>query len=114
MARLPARWPNNEHDARTILDRWIPVFLYAIDNRCSIHLGEFGAFEQTSESVYDNPCAATLMHDYLGIFDDFGWHWHYYSNRGTVRVRQDGSLQESYVQRACRDYFARGTMNLNR
>ena len=54
------------------------------------------------------------MMDYLRIFDQFGWHWHYYANRGTVRVRRDGSLQESYVQEAHRQYFAAGTFNVNR
>lgn len=112
--RLPPRWPNDEHDVRDIVERWIPAFRFSIDNRCPIHLGEFGGFEQTKQSVYDNPCALTLMTDYLRVFDQFGWHWHYYANRGVVRVRQDGSLQESYVQEACRRYFARGTFNVHR
>jgi len=54
------------------------------------------------------------MSDYLRIFDQFGWHWHYYSNRGIVYVRADGSLRESYVQDACRRYFATGRFNANR
>jgi hypothetical protein len=112
--RLPPRWPNEEHDIRSIVTRWIPAFRFAIHHRCPIHLGEFGGFEQTKQSVYDNPCAITLMMDYLRIFDQFGWHWHYYANRGVVRMRRDGSLQESYVQEACRRYFARGTFNAHR
>ncbi len=112
--RLPLRWPNDEHDVRDILKRWIPAFRFAIDHRCAIHLGEFGGFEQTKQSVYDNACAVTLMTDYLRIFDQFGWHWHYYANRGVVRVRRDGSLQESHVQEACRRYFGRGTFNVHR
>lgn len=112
--RLPPRWPNDEQDIRSILSRWIPAFRYGIDSRRPIHLGEFGGFEQTDQSVYDNPCTLTLMMDYLRIFDQFGWHWHYYANRGTVRVRRDGSLQESYVQEAHRQYFAGGTFNSNR
>lgn len=112
--RLPPRWPNDEHDVRDILARWLPAFRFSIDHRAPIHLGEFGAFEQTGQSVFDNPCALTLMADYLRIFDQFGWHWHYYSDRGTLRVRADGSLQESYVQQACRRFFARGTFNANR
>jgi hypothetical protein len=55
-----------------------------------------------------------MMMDYLRIFDQFGWHWHYYSNRGTTRVRKDGSLQESYIQKATRRYFAGGTFNVHR
>ncbi|MGQ9610922.1 MAG: cellulase family glycosylhydrolase [bacterium] len=112
--RLPERWPNKEQDIRDILNRWIPAFKFSIDNRCPIHLGEFGGFEQTDQSVFDNPCALTMMMDYLNIFDQFGWHWHYYSNRGTVQVRKDGSLQDSYVQEAHRRYFARGTFNINK
>jgi hypothetical protein len=109
--RLEPRWPNRERDARTILARWIPVLRYSIAQHSPIHLGEFGAFEQTEESVFDNRCAETMMLDYLKILDQFGWHWHYYSNRGICRVRSDGSLEESYVQAACRRYFARGTFN---
>jgi hypothetical protein len=99
---------------RDLLTRWIPAFRYSIDHRCPIHLGEFGGFEQTKESVYENPCALTMMLDYLRVFDQFGWHFHYYANRGVVRVREDDSLQESYVQEACRRYFGRGTFNLQR
>ena len=112
--RLPPRWPNDRHDVRDILERWIPAFRFAIQHRVPIHLGEFGGFEQTKENVFENACALTLMMDYLSVFDRFGWHWHYYANRGVTRVRRDGSLQESYVQAAYRRYFARGTFNLNR
>ncbi len=111
--RLEARWPNEKNDARAILTRWIPAFRYSIEQRVPLHLGEFGGFEQTRQSVFTNPCALTLMLDYLNIFDQFGWHWHYYANRGLCRIRQDGSLGESYVQEACRRYFARGTFNAN-
>jgi hypothetical protein len=112
--RLPPRWPHEKNDVRDLLTRWIPAFRYSIDHRCPIHLGEFGGFEQTKESVYENPCALTMMLDYLRVFDQFGWHFHYYANRGVVRVREDDSLQESYVQEACRRYFGRGTFNLQR
>ncbi|MBD3181714.1 cellulase family glycosylhydrolase [Candidatus Poribacteria bacterium] len=111
--RLPPRWPNQDHDITDILKRWIPAFKFAIDSRRPMHLGEFGGFEQTEESVYDNACALTLMMDYLKIFDQFGWHWHYYANRGTVRVLKDGSLQDSYVQEAHRRYFSKGTFNFS-
>lgn len=111
--RLPPRWPNEEHDIRDILKRWIPAFRFSIDHRCPIHLGEFGGFEQTEQNVYQNKCTITLIMDYFKIFDQFGWHWHYYSNRGTVRVREDGSLQESYVQEAYRLYFDNNTFNIH-
>ncbi|MCS6860075.1 MAG: glycoside hydrolase family 5 protein [Abditibacteriales bacterium] len=112
--RLPPRWPNEQSDIRSLLSRWIPAFRFSIDHRAPIHLGEFGGFEQTQQSVYDNPCTITLLMDYFKVFDQFGWHFHYYSNRGIVRVRADGSVQESYVQAAYRRYFARGTFNVNR
>ena len=111
--RLEPRWPNQERDVRTILARWIPALRYSIAQHRPIHLGEFGAFEQTEESVFDNRCAETMMLDYLKVFDQFGWHWQYYSNRGICRVRSDGSLAESYVQAASRRYFARGTFNVH-
>lgn len=111
--RLEPRWPNEKNDVRAILTRWIPAFRFSIEERVPIHLGEFGGFEQTRESVFTNPCALTMMLDYLNIFDQFGWHWHYYANRGLCRVRQDGSLGESYVQEACRRYFQRGTFNVH-
>lgn len=112
--RLPPRWPNEEHDVRDLLRRWIPAFKFSIDHRAPIHLGEFGGFEQTKEDVYTNRCTLTLLMDYFRLFDQFGWHFHYYSDRGTVRVREDGSLQESLVQKAFRRYFARGTLNAHR
>lgn len=112
--RLPPRWPQRDLDIRNLLAQWIPAFKYSIDHRCPIHLGEFGGFEQTQQSVYDNHCAITVLSDMLRIFDQFGWHWNYYANRGVVRQRADGSLEEGLVQEAYRRYFARGTFNLNR
>ena len=55
-----------------------------------------------------------MMLDFLDVFEQFGWHWHYYSNRGITRVRRDGSLEESGVQEAVRRHFARGTFNATR
>jgi len=112
--RLPPRWPNGKDDIRVLLERWIPAFKFSIDHRAPIHLGEWGGFEQTKESVWDNPCALTMTLDFLDVFDHFGWHFHYYANRGITRVRRDGSLEESRVQEAYRRYFARGTFNANR
>ena len=111
--RLPNRWPNEDHDIRDILERWIPAFKFGIDSQRPIHLGEFGGFEQTDQDVFENRCAITMMMDHFKIFDQFGWHWHYYSNRGTVRVLEDGSLQDSYVQKATARYFNKGTFNIN-
>jgi len=111
--RLEPRWPNQDRDVSVILTKWIPAFRFSIEQRTPIHLGEFGGFEQTKQSVFTNRCALTMMTDYLNVFDQFGWHWNYYSNRGVARVRKDGSLGESYIQEACRRYFARGTFNAN-
>jgi hypothetical protein len=106
--RLMPRYPNEQVDIRSLLARWLPAFKFSIDHRAPIHLGEFGAFEQTEEDIYANRCAITLLLDYFRIFDRFGWHFHYYSNRGIVRVRRDGSIEESLVQEAFRRYFALG------
>lgn len=114
-ARGQARWPNPIADRRAMLSRWIPALRFSIDHRAPIHLGEFGGFEQVrGQNVFENPAAMTMMLDFMDVFDHFGWHWHYYANRGTTRVRLDGSLQESFVQEAVRRYFARGTMNAMR
>ncbi len=111
--RLPERWPNEKHDISDLLERWIPAFKFGIDSQRPIHLGEFGGFEQTDQNVFENKCAFTMMMDHFKIFDQFGWHWHYYSNRGTVHVLEDGSLQDSYVQKATAKYFSKGTFNIN-
>ncbi len=109
--RLMPRYPNEKVDIRTLLERWLPAFKFSIDHRSPIHLGEFGAFEQTKEDIYSNRCAITMLLDHFRIFDRFGWHFHYYSNRGIVRVRKDGSVEESLVQEAYRRYFGRGRLN---
>jgi len=109
--RLMTRYPNEKVDIRNLLERWLPVFRFSIDHRAPIHLGEFGAFEQTPEDIYANRCAITMLLDYFRLFDRFGWHFHYYSNRGIVRVRRDGSLEESLVQEAFRRYFGRYRLN---
>jgi len=114
--RLPERWPNDDADVRDLLSRWIPAFKLGIDYRAPVHLGEFGGFEQTDQDCHENACAITLMMDYLRVFDQFGWHWHYYidpflTDRNLLRPRRDGSLQESYVHEAVRRYFDRGTLN---
>jgi len=109
--RLTSRYPNEKVDIRTLLERWLPAFKFSVDHRAPIHLGEFGAFEQTKEDIYANRCAVTMLLDHFRIFDRFGWHFHYYSNRGIVRVRRDGSVEESLVQEAYRRYFGRGRLN---
>ncbi len=109
--QLMPRYPNEKVDIRTLLERWLPAFKFSIDHRAPIHLGEFGGFEQTKEDIYANRCAITMLLDYFRIFDRFGWHFHYYSNRGIVRVRRDGSVQESLVQEGFRRYFGRRRLN---
>lgn len=110
-----ARWPNDQADKRALLDRWLPAFEFAVRHGVAIHLGEFGAHEQVHhQDVYANPSAYTLTRDHLAIFEHGGWHWNYYSNRSTTRVRADGSVEDSYVQDAYRDYFGLGSFNLNR
>jgi len=114
-AEGPARWPGADADMRDIAERWIPALRFAVRHRVPIHLGEFGGFEQVEGvDVFANRCAFTMTLDFLEFFEQFGWHWHYYSNRGTTRVRRDGSLEESQVQRAHRRHFARGTLNIHR
>lgn len=109
--RLMPRYPNEKVDIRTLLERWLPAFKFSIDHRAPIHLGEFGGFEQTKEDIYANRCAVTMLLDHFRIFDRFGWHFHYYSNRGIVRVRRDSSLEESLVQEAFRRYLGRRRLN---
>ncbi len=109
--RLMPRYPNEKVDIRTLLERWLPAFKFSIDHRAPIHLGEFGGFEQTEEDIYTNRCTITMLLDHFRIFDRFGWHFHYYSNRGIVRVRKDGSIEESLVQEAYRRYFGRRRLN---
>ncbi|MCX7967175.1 MAG: glycoside hydrolase family 5 protein, partial [Armatimonadetes bacterium] len=109
--RLMPRYPNEKVDIRTLLERWLPAFKFSIDHRAAIHLGEFGGFEQTKEDIYANRCTITMILDHFRIFDRFGWHFHYYSNRGIVRVRKDGSIEESLVQEAFRRYFGRERLN---
>ncbi len=109
--RLIPRYPNETVDIRKLLERWLPAFKFSIDNCAPIHLGEFGGFEQTEEDIYANRYAITMLLDHFRIFDRFGWHFHYYSNRGIVRVREDGSIEESFVQEAYRRYLGRGRLN---
>lgn len=110
-----AFWPNEKADCRDLYTRYIPALRYSIDHRAPIHLGEFGGFEQVrGQDVYTNQCALTMMMDYINLFNQYGWHWHYYANRGTTRVRADGSVQESYVHAAVRRDFGRGLFNINR
>ncbi len=109
--RLMHRYPNERVDIRTLLGRWLPVFVWSVKHHVPIHLGEFGAFEQTKEDIYANRCAITMLLDHFRIFDQFGWHFHYYSNRGIVRERRDGSLEESLVQEAFRRYFGSHRLN---
>ncbi len=109
--RLPPRWPNLQNDIRNIVEHWLPAIKFSIEHHVPIHLGEFGGFEQTKNDPFNNRCAETMMLDFFKLFDQFRWHWHYYSLRGTVRPQPDGSLRESYVEKAHRRYFARGTFN---
>ncbi len=109
--RITPRYPNEKLDIRTLIARWLPVVHYSVKHHVPIHLGEFGGFEQTEEDIYANRCVITMLLDHFRLFDQWGWHFHYYTNRGIVRERRDGSLEESLVQEAFRRYFARARLN---
>jgi len=109
--RLPPRWPDEQRDARNMLRQWIPAFKFSIQHNAPIHLGEFGAFHQGRNDPWNNRCAITLLMDMFRIFDQFGWHFHYYSNRGEWRTLADGSLTGNLVHEAMKRYFDRGTFN---
>lgn len=106
--RLPARWPHAEADKRSIVRQWMPAFQFMVDNDAVLHLGEYGGF---NKQQYTNPCAITLLNDFFDLFNQFGMHHHYYSNRGTVERRVDQSLRESFVQAAYRREAQRGIVN---
>lgn len=107
--RLPPYWPNTDVDMRTALRQFLPAFRFMLVNHVPLHLGEYGAHEQTRNDPFTNPCAVTIMLDFLKMLDQFGMPSHYYSNRDINRLKSDGSLYESLVQEGFRRYFARGT-----
>lgn len=98
------RWPTLERDIASMYRQFLPAVRFMIDRGVVMHCGEFGGFED----VWRNPCTLTIMVDFLRFFDQFGMHFHYYPNRGTVTARADGSLQESPVHEAYRRWLAMG------
>ena len=55
---------------------------------------------QTLHNPWDNFATLVILDDMCRIFDQFGWHFHYYSNRGEWVIRSDGSLTGNLVHRA--------------
>ncbi|MGQ9698165.1 MAG: cellulase family glycosylhydrolase [Armatimonadota bacterium] len=102
------RWPALDRDVSSMYRQFLPAFRFMIDHAVVMHCGEFGGFEE----VWTNPCALTIMADFLRVFDQFGMHFHYYPNRDTVRARADGSLQESPVHEAYRRWLAMGHLKV--
>lgn len=109
--RLPGYWPNATTDLRNIVAQWLPALKFSIDNNAPIGVTEFGGFEQTKNDPWNNPCGYTMMMDLFRMFDQFGWHYHYYSNRGTMGVREDGAFRLSQVERAFRKHADRGLVD---
>ncbi len=109
--RLKERWPNAQSDIREMYRNFLPAFMYSIRNNAPIHLGEFGGFHQTPHDPWNNRCTLTLMADFYRIFDQFGWHFHYYNNRSEWVIGPDGSMRGNLVHEAMARYFERGTFN---
>jgi hypothetical protein len=109
--RLKQRWPNAQSDIREMYRNFLPAFMYSIRNNAPIHLGEFGGFHQTAHDPWNNRCTLTLMGDFYRIFDQFGWHFHYYNNRSEWVIGPDGSMRGNLVHESMVRYFQRGTLN---
>jgi hypothetical protein len=103
------RWPSLKWDIQQMYKRWMPAFDFQIENHVRLHLGEFGGYEKGGEF---NPCAVTMLHDTFRILDQFNWHFNYYSGRGILWPRKDGSLRPNEVARAFRRYFDLGYFNM--
>ncbi len=104
--RLPERWPTLEADIRNMQRQWLPAMKYSLKHDAPICISEYGGFEQTAFSPFTNRSTLTLLADFFKVFDQFGWHHHYYSNRGIVQVRLDGSIRLSLVHEAFRRHLA--------
>ncbi len=105
--RLPPRWPQMDTDIRNMLHQWLPAYRYSLKHNAPICLSEYGGFEQGNDP--NNPAALVLLNDFFKVFDQFGFHHHYYSNRGITDVRADGSIQMSLVHEGYRRLFAGDT-----
>lgn len=102
--RLPPRWPKMDTDIRNIQHQWLPAFRFALEHDAPIAISEYGGFEQGGDP-WNNRYALVLLNDFFKVFDAFGMHHQYYSNRGVNRIRADGSIRESYVQKGYRLSF---------
>ena len=103
------RWPTVERDVGDICRMWWPAFEFAIRHGVGMHCGEYGGFHRPTNDLL---CQATLLNDFLRIFDQFGMHHHYYTGRGVYQWQLDGSLRPSNVVRTFRRYAARRDLNL--
>ena len=104
--RLKPRWPTMTADSRNMAHQWLPAMTYSLKHDAPICISEYGGFEQTPHDPFGNPATLVLLNDFFRIFDQFGWHHHYYANRGLARVRADGSVRLSLVHEAYRRYSA--------
>lgn len=103
--RLKPRWPTLDTDIRNMQHQFLPAFKYGLEHDAPIVISEYGGFHQTDYDPWSNPAALTLLADFFKVFDQFGMHHQYYSNRGEAKVRDDGSLQPSMVHMAFRRLF---------
>jgi hypothetical protein len=85
--------------------QWLPAYRYSLAHDAPICISEYGGFEQTPHDPWTNPAALSLLADFFKVFDQFGFHHHYYANRGIVKVRPDGSIRLSLVHEAFKRLF---------
>jgi hypothetical protein len=107
--RLSERWPRVDADIRNLQHQWLPAMRFSLRHDAPISISEYGGFEQTENDPWTNQSTLVMMADFFKVFDQFGFHHHYYSNRGVTRVRADGSLQLSLVHESYRWLFAGDT-----
>ena len=107
--RLKPRWPTMTMDIRNLEHQWLPAYKFSLKYDAPIAISEYGGFEQTPHDPWTNRSALVLLADFFKVFDQFGMHHQYYSNRGITRVRGDGSIRLSLVHEAYRRLFAGDT-----
>jgi len=107
--RLKPRWPTMTMDIRNLEHQWLPAYKFALKYDAPTAISEYGGFEQTPYDTWTNASALVLLSDFFKVFDQFGMHHQYYSNRGVARVRPDGSIRLSLVHEGYRRLFAGDT-----
>lgn len=110
LVKAADRWPDSAagRDIGAICELWWPAIAYSLRHGVPLHCTRFGNF---GEATNESPAQRAVVEDYLSLFDQFGMHAHYATQRTSLVLQADGSLRPAAFIRPLGRYLRSGALD---